>query len=119
MTSSKPVLHEKVAIVTGAAGAIGSGICRSLLENGCRVFRTFCVEGMEADEARCRERVENSTAVVTALVGEIGYQAAERVAQAAMETGRRVREIVTSEGLLSEERFDELTSYEAVTRLGS
>ena len=30
-------LRNKVALVTGAAGAIGYGICRGLLENGCRV----------------------------------------------------------------------------------
>jgi NAD(P)-dependent dehydrogenase (short-subunit alcohol dehydrogenase family) len=30
-------LRNKVALVTGAAGAIGYGICRGLLEKGCRV----------------------------------------------------------------------------------
>ena len=33
-------LRNEVAIVTGAAGAIGSGISRGLLENGCRVAAT-------------------------------------------------------------------------------
>jgi len=33
-------LENAVAIVTGAAGAIGSGITRGLLENGCRVAAT-------------------------------------------------------------------------------
>ncbi len=33
-------LHNKVALVTGAAGAIGAGICKGLLENGCRVAAT-------------------------------------------------------------------------------
>jgi len=35
-----PPLRNEVALVTGAAGAIGSGICRGLLENGCRVAAT-------------------------------------------------------------------------------
>lgn len=30
-------LNKKVALVTGAAGAIGYGVCQVLLENGCRV----------------------------------------------------------------------------------
>lgn len=33
-------LEGETAIVTGAAGAIGSGICRGLLENGCNVAIT-------------------------------------------------------------------------------
>ncbi len=37
--TEKP-LERRVALVTGAAGAIGSGICRSLLEQGCHVAAT-------------------------------------------------------------------------------
>jgi NAD(P)-dependent dehydrogenase (short-subunit alcohol dehydrogenase family) len=33
-------LSDKVALVTGAAGAIGYGICRGLLENGCYLAAT-------------------------------------------------------------------------------
>lgn len=33
-------LANKIAVVTGAAGAIGAGICRGLLEAGCRVAAT-------------------------------------------------------------------------------
>ncbi len=33
-------LHNKVALVTGAAGAIGYGICRGLLEAGCYLAAT-------------------------------------------------------------------------------
>jgi len=36
---NKP-LKDKVALVTGAAGAIGYGICEVLLENGCSVVAT-------------------------------------------------------------------------------
>lgn len=35
-----PPLGRQVALVTGAAGAIGSGICRGLLEQGCHVAVT-------------------------------------------------------------------------------
>ena len=36
----EPPLRRSVALVTGAAGAIGSGICQALLEQGCHVAAT-------------------------------------------------------------------------------
>ena len=90
-----------------------------LLVRASMIFRTHCVEGIEADEARCRETVESSTATVTALVEKIGYQTAEEIARVAEAERRSVRQIVLERGLLSAEQFEMLTSPEAVTRLGS
>ena len=38
--NSELPLTNKVALVTGAAGAIGYGVCRGLLENGCHLVAT-------------------------------------------------------------------------------
>jgi len=38
--ADEPELRRSVALVTGAGGAIGTGICRELLENGCHVAVT-------------------------------------------------------------------------------
>ena len=38
--ADEPELRRNVALVTGAGGAIGAGICRELLENGCHVAVT-------------------------------------------------------------------------------
>ncbi len=35
-----PTLEGSVAVITGAAGAIGAGVCRELLANGCHVAAT-------------------------------------------------------------------------------
>lgn len=43
LTSGQP-LHNKIAVVTGAAGAIGAGICRSLLEHGYHVAATDLIQ---------------------------------------------------------------------------
>ncbi len=42
-------LHNKIALVTGAAGAIGYGICRGLLEAGCYLAATD-LPGKKLDE---------------------------------------------------------------------
>lgn len=82
------------------------------------VLRRLCVEEIEADEARCRAQVENSTAAATALVPEIGYERAAQVARDAGERRCTIRQVVVADGLMTGERFDELTSPEAVCRLG-
>ncbi len=90
-----------------------------LLERGCTLLRTGCVEGLEADRARCRRHVESATATVTALLPAIGYTAATEVARQARAEGRTVREVALERGLLRAEAFDALVAPEAVTRLGS
>ena len=90
-----------------------------LLTNACSIFRRLCVEGIEADEARCQQHVESSTATVTALVEAIGYEAAQDVASAARAEQKTVRAIVLERGLLTAAQFDDLISPEAVMRLGS
>ncbi|MGA7105761.1 MAG: bifunctional aldolase/short-chain dehydrogenase [Candidatus Deferrimicrobiaceae bacterium] len=40
LAENKLPLHRSVALITGAAGAIGAGICQGLLENGCHVAAT-------------------------------------------------------------------------------
>ena len=91
----------------------------SLLTNACSIFRRLCVAGIEADEARCRQHVENATAIITTLVEEIGYEAAQSIAKAAREEGRSIRDLVLQRGLLSPEKFSQLMSPENVTRLGT
>jgi aspartate ammonia-lyase len=90
-----------------------------LLANTCRIFRRHCVEQMVVDEDRCRRQVENSTASVTALVGLIGYEQATELARAVVTEGKGLRQLAIERGLVSAETFDELTSPECVTRLGT
>jgi len=89
-----------------------------LLRNSVRILREFCVTGIEANRERCRQHVNSSTATVTALVAEIGYDQAEALAREARATGRPLRELAQKYGL-TQSRFDELVSPEAVNRLGS
>jgi len=91
----------------------------SLLARASDILRRFCVEGIEADEERCRKHVESSTATATALLPLIGYEEACLLVQRASKTGRGIKETAISEGMLTAEQFDELVSPEAVCRLGS
>jgi aspartate ammonia-lyase len=90
-----------------------------LLAGAARALNRLCVAGMVADEKRCQAHVKASTATVTALVATIGYEAACVVARKAHERGCSIHDVVIADKLLSEQDFAELTSPEAVCRLGS
>lgn len=90
-----------------------------LLARACRVLREHCVEGLEADERRCRTTVDGATAMATALVPILGYEEAGRIVAQAKASGRTLRQVVLDAGALSPEQLDELVSPEAVCRLGS
>jgi aspartate ammonia-lyase len=89
-----------------------------LLARGCDILRRHCVVGLAADEARCRAQVENGTAAATALLPLVGYEQAGALAAEARRTGRGLKEVAVASGLVTAEQFDQLTSPEAVNRLG-
>ncbi len=94
-----------------------------LLVNACDLFARLCVQGITADAQRCLRNVHNSTATLTALIERIGYDAAEHLAEhaaaAAGDPLQTIRHFVLDHGLLTAAEFDELTSPDRVTRLGS
>ena len=90
----------------------------SLLAHSCEILRRYCVEGIEADEARCAAHVHASSAAATALVPAVGYEAASQVAGAAAAQGVTIRDAALAAGLVTAEQYDELLSAEAVCRLG-
>jgi aspartate ammonia-lyase len=90
-----------------------------LLAQANDVLRRHCVEGIEADEARCRRNVANGTAAATALVPALGYERAAEAARLAKENDWTIRETVMAQGWLTGSEFDVLISPEAVCRLGT
>jgi len=90
-----------------------------LLTGAARILCRLCVEGISANEERCQAHVDASTAVVTALVARLGYEAACAIARKASERRGSIRDVVLADGILTEAEFSELTTPEAVFRLGS
>ena len=99
-------------------------IARNLLEsirlvaNVSRALADRCVDGIQADEARCLAYALASPAIVTALNPLIGYERAAGVVAAARETGRDVRTVVLERGLLSADEVDRVLDVLAMTRGG-
>ncbi len=72
----------------------------TILRQALVVLRTRTVDGLQADAVRCRELLDRSTAVATALSPHIGYALTAEIAKESVRTGRPVRDIVAERGLL-------------------
>ncbi len=75
-----------------------------------------CIRGITVNADRCRDLVEGSIGLVTALVPALGYERASAIATEALLGERSVREIVLSSGDLAPEELDRLLSPDAMTR---
>ena len=77
-----------------------------LFMNGFDTLRTLCVDGITANEEKCRRDVHDSIGVVTALNPVIGYKNSTKIAKEALETGKGVYELVLEHNILSKEDLD-------------
>jgi len=89
-----------------------------ILRQAMRVLQDRCIAGIEADEDRCRELLERSTAVATALSPYIGYAATADIAKTSVKTGTPIRALVRERGLLPDARLDRILSAKAMTSPG-
>ncbi|MBI9033237.1 MAG: aspartate ammonia-lyase [Bacteroidales bacterium] len=83
-----------------------------MLKNGMNTLNFRCITGITANEARCRELVEQSIGLITALNPHIGYENSSSVAKEALKSGRSVYELVLERGLLSQDQLDEILAPE-------
>ncbi|MCR9244764.1 MAG: aspartate ammonia-lyase [bacterium] len=84
---------------------IAASVLESLkiLANATSTLSHNCIEGIEANVQRCRDYVENSIGLVTALVPVLGYEVSSGVAKEALATDRSLAEVLEERGLLSDE----------------
>ena len=83
-----------------------------LMINGFDTLRTRCVDGITANEEKCRSNVHNSIGVVTALNPVIGYKNSTKIAKEAMETGKSVYDLVLEHDILDKKDLDTILSPE-------
>ncbi|MBI3047127.1 MAG: aspartate ammonia-lyase [Acidobacteria bacterium] len=90
----------------------------TILREAMTALRVRCVDGIEVDAARCRELLDRSTAVATALSPYLGYAQTAEIAKEAVTTGKPIRQIVIERGLLDERQLARILSVENMTRPG-
>lgn len=85
-------LFESIKAMTGAV--------TTLIDN--------CITGITANEDHCKELMEKSTGIATALCPILGYKKSAEIAKRALREKTTVREIVLREGLMKADELDRL-----------
>jgi aspartate ammonia-lyase len=80
----------------------------TLLRNAVTLFRTACLDTLEADPAACARHLEASTAPALLLVPLLGYDTAAALAKESLETGTSIRRLVSDKNLLPDEALERL-----------
>ncbi len=78
-----------------------------LLTDGIISFNDNCAVGIEPNQEKIQELLDNSLMLVTALNPHIGYENAAKIAKTAHAEGSTLKEAAIKSGLLTEEQFDE------------
>jgi fumarate hydratase, class II len=89
-----------------------------LLSTAATNFAVKCIDGIKANEERCKSLIEESLAMCTALAPEIGYEAAAKLAKDAYKSGKTVRQMAKEQKVLSEKRLTELLDPWRMTEAG-
>ena len=79
-----------------------------LLANGAHNLAERCIKGIAANRDRAESFIENSLAMVTALVPNIGYDAAAEIAHEALKSGKTIRQIALEKKVLPESKLTEV-----------
>lgn len=99
---AEPVLYHKLfESIVALTGAV-------------QTFVDNCVTGITANEARCRELVEGSVGVITAICPKVGYKESADIAKVAIRTGESVRNVLKNKHILSDAEVDQLLDPETM-----
>lgn len=87
-----------------------------LLTNALDMFDRLCIQGIEANEDRCKDLLDNSLGLVTALNPYLGYDISTQIAQQALMSNRSVIDLIKEQELLSDEQIADILRPENMTQ---
>lgn len=78
-----------------------------LIGDACNSFNTNCAVGIEPNQERITNLLNNSLMLVTALNTKIGYEKAAKIAKTAHKNGTTLKEEAVNLGFLTSDEFDD------------
>jgi len=73
-----------------------------LLTNGSSMFRTFCVDGIKADEKRCKQLLDESLCLATGLSPYLGYKVTAQLVKDALHKGKTLKQELIDQNFMRE-----------------
>jgi aspartate ammonia-lyase len=88
------------------------------MTNAVNTFVDKLLVDLQPNEKQCKEWLDKSVGIVTALLPHIGYENSAMLAKEAYTTGKPIREIILEKGLLSKEKMNHILSPKQMTHPG-
>ena len=79
-----------------------------MLRNFVPVFSHNLIDGLSANKQKLSQYIENSPVIVTLLSPKLGYQTSSELYKESLKTGKTIRQLVISKGLMSEKEVKSL-----------
>ena len=67
-----------------------------------------CIVGITANEERCRQLVENSVGIITAICPHVGYEKTADIAKKGINSNESVRSLILKENIMDEEELSRI-----------
>jgi fumarate hydratase class II len=90
----------------------------ALIGSASTVLAEKCVDGITANEDRCRELLEGNLSLATALAPTIGYDEAAAIAKQAFKEGKTARAVARERNSLPDAELDEVLDARKMTEPG-
>ncbi|WP_319409533.1 aspartate ammonia-lyase [uncultured Desulfosarcina sp.] len=89
---------------------IGANLVKSLniLIRTCTMLDEKCIQGIGADEEKCRQNFESSAGLATILNPELGYDRVAALVKEGLASGRTLKAVVLEKRLVSETQLEHL-----------
>ena len=87
-----------------------------ILTNAIRLTRTKCIDGIEADKAKCKHYADTTLGLATVLNPIIGYKTASEIVKHAIKEEKTILNVLREKQILSEEDIIKLLNTSKMTK---
>lgn len=87
------------------------------LQNAITTLIDNCILGITANEERCKELLDSSIGIITALCPHLGYKRTADLAKQALKSGIPVKEIILNEKIFTSEELEKILDPALMTQL--